>query len=107
MEDKAYNSRRYGFSYKRRLLNLLRNVRQTTDEMWQCYEMTCRTYSALVVMFPDQFPENYQQANKHVSFGPMHDWRSTFSTPTVFKGRVYMGTQTGISVFGLCTSCPH
>jgi hypothetical protein len=58
------------------LLNLLRNVRQTTDEMWQCYEMTWRTYSALVVMFPDQFPENYQQANKHVSFGPMHDWRS-------------------------------
>ncbi len=32
---------------------------------------------------------------------------TTFSTPTIFKGRVYMGTQTGISVFGLCTSCPH
>jgi hypothetical protein len=32
---------------------------------------------------------------------------TTFSTPTVFKGRVYMGTQTGISVFDLCTTCPH
>jgi hypothetical protein len=37
--------------------------------MWHCYEMTWRTYSALFVMSPDQFPENYQQANKHVSFG--------------------------------------
>lgn len=32
---------------------------------------------------------------------------TTFSTPTIFKGRVYIGTQTGINVFGLCTSCPH
>jgi hypothetical protein len=32
---------------------------------------------------------------------------TNFSTPTIFKGRVYVGTQTGISVFGLCTSCPH
>jgi hypothetical protein len=32
---------------------------------------------------------------------------TTFSTPTIFKGHVYMGTQTGVNVFGLCTSCPH
>ena len=58
----AYNSRRYGLSTREVLLNLLRNLRQTTDEMWHCYEMTWRTYSALVAMFPDQFPGNYQQA---------------------------------------------
>lgn len=33
-------------------------------------------------------------------------WTS-FSTPTVFKGQVYMGTQTEVDVFGICTSCPH
>ena len=32
---------------------------------------------------------------------------SNFSTPTVFKGQVYIGTHAGIDVFGLCTSCPH
>lgn len=58
------------------LLNLLKNSRQTTDEMWHCYEMTWRIYSALVSMFPDRFPGNYQQADKHVSFQPMHDWHS-------------------------------
>jgi hypothetical protein len=30
-----------------------------------------------------------------------------FSTPTVFQGRVYVGTTTEVNVFGLCTSCPH
>jgi hypothetical protein len=32
---------------------------------------------------------------------------TTFSPPTIFNGRVYVGTQTGVNVFGLCTSCPH
>ncbi len=32
---------------------------------------------------------------------------TTFSTPTIFNGQVYIGTQTGVSVFGLCASCPH
>jgi hypothetical protein len=27
--------------------------------------------------------------------------------PTIFNGRVYVGTQTEVDVFGLCTSCPH
>jgi hypothetical protein len=35
---------------------------------------------------------------------------TTFSTPTIFNGYVYMGTQTGVHVFGLCSSqqagCP-
>ena len=58
------------------LLNLLKNLRQTTDEMWQSYEMTWRIYSALVTMFPDQFPQSYRDADKSVSFRQMHDWRS-------------------------------
>jgi hypothetical protein len=29
---------------------------------------------------------------------------TTFSTPTIFKGQVYMGTQTEVDVFGLCGS---
>jgi hypothetical protein len=58
------------------LLNLLKNLRLTSDEMWHCYEMTWRIYAALVVMFPDQFPDTYQQADKGVSFGPMRDWRT-------------------------------
>ena len=32
---------------------------------------------------------------------------STFSTPTIFNGRVYMGTKTGVSVFGICPLCQH
>jgi hypothetical protein len=35
-------------------------------------------------------------ANKYIGNG------TTFSTPTVFNGRVYMGTQTEVDVFGLC-----
>ncbi len=37
-------------------------------------------------------------ANNHIGH-----W-ITFSTPTVFKGQVYMGTQTEVDVFGLCSS---
>jgi hypothetical protein len=29
---------------------------------------------------------------------------ATFSTPTIFNGHVYIGTQTGVDVFGLCAS---
>ena len=29
---------------------------------------------------------------------------TTFSTPTIFQGHVYMGTQTEVDVFGLCSS---
>jgi hypothetical protein len=61
---------------KETLLNLLRNVRTTTDEMWHGQEMTWRIYAALIQMFPDQFLEQYQSAEKHVSFRKMHDWRS-------------------------------
>ena len=30
---------------------------------------------------------------------------TTFSAPTIFKGRVYMGTQNEVDVFGLCSGC--
>jgi hypothetical protein len=58
------------------LLNLLKNLRQTTDDMRHSYEMTWRIYAALVVMFPDRFSENYREGDKHVSFGQMHDWHT-------------------------------
>jgi hypothetical protein len=34
---------------------------------------------------------------------------TTFSTPTIFQGQVYMGTQTEVDVFGLCphSGCMH
>ena len=37
---------------------------------------------------------------------------TTFSVPTIFQGRVYMGTTTEVDVFGLCTEgaggvCPN
>ena len=30
-----------------------------------------------------------------------------FSTPTIFKGQVYMGTKTEVDVFGLCSTNGH
>jgi len=58
------------------LLNLLKNLRQTTDDMRHSYEMTWRIYAALLLMFPDRFLENYQGADKHVSFEQMRDWHT-------------------------------
>jgi len=58
------------------LLNLLRNLRQTADEPHQINEMAWRTYSALVAMFPDQFPGNYREANKRVSFEQLQNSRA-------------------------------
>jgi hypothetical protein len=31
---------------------------------------------------------------------------TSFSAPTIYKGRVYMGTQDEVDVFGLCSMCP-
>ena len=56
------------------LLNLLRNLRETCLEQYYINEMTWRTYSALVQMFP-KFPDNYREADKHVSFQQMQGWR--------------------------------
>jgi hypothetical protein len=55
------------------LLNLLKNVKETTQNTHYAHEMAWRTYSVLVKMFPD-FPREYQTA-KGISFREMLDWR--------------------------------
>jgi hypothetical protein len=54
---------------KEALLNLLRNLRHAVEQQYYINEMAWRTYSALVQMFPE-FPDNYRQADKRVSFEP-------------------------------------
>ena len=57
------------------LLNLLRNLRYSVEQQYYINEMAWRTYSALVQMFPE-FPDNYRQADKRVSFDELRRWRA-------------------------------
>ncbi len=44
----------------------------------------------------------YNSRSVTTDIGPV----TTFSTPMIFKGQVYMGTQTEVDVFGLCNTAP-
>jgi hypothetical protein len=44
------------------LLNLLKNLKQSTEDSSHSQEMAWRTFTGLSRMFPDQFPAEYQAA---------------------------------------------
>lgn len=52
------------------LLNLLKNVRRTTDDVYQCYEMALLTYSALLLTLPT-FYDAYTRGDHELSFEKM------------------------------------
>jgi hypothetical protein len=57
------------------LLNLLRNLIQSTENTYYCYEMTWRTHAFLLQKFPDEYPIGYREA-KGVSFEKLDQWRA-------------------------------
>ncbi|HZH82519.1 MAG TPA: hypothetical protein VFD87_05195 [Phototrophicaceae bacterium] len=55
------------------LLNLLKNLKESTQNAYHAHDMAWRTYAALVKMFPS-FPDLYNQG-EGVSFDEMLHWR--------------------------------
>jgi hypothetical protein len=47
------------------LLNILKNLKESTQSTYHCSEMAWRTYSALIRMFP-HFHDLYNKAEKNV-----------------------------------------
>ena len=58
--------------------------------------------AALHAFNPTTLAELYSSRGLQTPTGP---W-TTFSVPTIFNGQVYMGTQTYVDVFGLCSTLP-
>lgn len=57
------------------LLNLLRNLKQSTQNTRYAYRMAWQTYFALSKMLPD-FQDAYENAEREVSFAQLEQWHA-------------------------------